>query len=332
MKRCSADAKKHLSTKMDELNTVAERLSKYPEDTNQLDSKDVNAFLKDNADLNLLQKEVEKRKVFLYATNAAAQSASGRKEIAAEVQAMNNNLHPLAQRGMAEESDLARTGQYLNKMQGRAESYEKSLGQRENDTQLRVARTMYNRGFKSVKEALEQKLLDDRDEAIGNILERNGSDDATNETSEVEQTYYRNKELLDDAYEYARRDARDVLDKDIKANSGSYFSPMQGMNTSYKKNVDGSFTVSTSFPVPATDYGNAVEQIEESFNLEDIQITTSPASDKNGWTAKTTYVFNGGESLEDAKKFHEKTAFAGTPLQRAVREDIARVDSLPPIR
>lgn len=333
MKRCSTDAKTHLETKMNELSVVSERLAAYPQDTKELDGSDVSAYLRARTEMSLLQNEVDKRKVFLYATTKAAQSINGRKEIASDVQAMNDNLPANAKAGLSDESDLARTGQYLNKMQTRAESYEKSLGQRENDTQIRVARAMYSRGFKAVKGALEQKLLDDRDEAITDILERNDSGDSAAERSEVEQTYQRNRELLDDAYEYARADAKEVLDKDAKANSGSYFNPMQGATTSYRKNVDGSYTVTSSFHVPASDYEDAVRQIEESYHLEDdVQITTSPSGDKNGWDCSASYLYNGSEKIEDAKRFHEKEAFAGTPHWRAVLEDAERVQNLPPVR
>lgn len=331
LKRCMADSYSALQKKMGELNSKAAALSRYPDNKDNFSTKELNSYLKDQNDFAMLQREVEKSKVFMYASNMAQAKPA---EAVEKVNALNSHLHPLAQKNLlSDENSLYRTGQYLNKLQGHAEAYDKSLGERDDDTQLKVARAMYNKGFKSAHDAMKQKLKNDRDQKIGAILDRTESDEPNLETDEVEETYNRNVERLEDAYEYARRDAHDVVSKDMKANYGAYFNPMMGMNTEYKKNVDGSFTVTTEFAVNEKKYGAAVEQIEQSFNLEEIQITTSPNDDgSGGYNAKASYIFNGGEKLDDAKKFHQDTAFAGTPHWRESLADIKRVSQLPPIR
>lgn len=322
-KRCMTDAMTALDKKVNDFHAIAERLAESDgKNRNDMTPQEFGQYLTDLSDIEIARAEVEKRKVFLYASSKAQHDP---KHAIDMVSSRNKVLHPLAQEKMrTDENSLYRTGQYLNKFQAKAESYDKTIPADDDHKQVKVARTMYNGGFKAVHKAMQAKLRYDRDAKIGAILERSGSDEPNAETEEVEETYRQNMESLEDAYEYARRDAYDVVSKDIKDNSGSYFSPMQGMTTSYHKNVDGTFTVTTEFDVKARDYGSAVESIEDSFALEDVQITTSPNEDGDGYKAKSSYVYKGAETLAGVKKFHQEDAFKGTPRQRAVQADIAQ--------
>lgn len=328
-KRCMTDAATALDNKMTDLNTVAERIdAAEKKDRGDMSSQELGQYLNDLSEVQVFADEVERRKVFLYASSKAQ---SDPQHVIETVSAKNADLNPTAQDKLrSDENALYRTGQYLNKFQAKAESFDKTFAKDDEHKQVKVARAMYNGGFKAVHQAMQAKLRYDRDAKLGAILTRTGSDEPNAETEEVEETYRENMARLEDAYEYARRDAHDVVSKDMKDNSGSYFNPMQGDGTTYRKNVDGSFTITSKFSVPEKNYEKAMDSVEDSFHLEDVQITTSPSEE--GYDAKASYVLANTETLADATKFHTEKAFAGTPHWRFVMADIERVQNLPPIR
>lgn len=322
-KRCLSDSLPALKAKVIKLDTLVNAQQELG-DPQRLDKSQKIQWAKNNEAIGNLSDEIRKAKVFLYASSAAQDNRSGTMKKVMELAPVSRETQKVLGN---DEMSLYQTAGYLNTFQSVADAHRTSLtGEYK---QLHNAREMYLKTFPAVYKAAVHKLENERDSRIAKALEDAGSDEPNNRTDDIEATYSANREALDDAFRYARQDAYDVVLKDIVANSKSTYNRTSGVTTNYRKNVDGSFTVATDFQVRGKDFGHAVEVAQDSFKLEDIQLSSSRSDSGDGYNMVATYLYNGGEKYEDARKFQADVFRPDLDSFRSpVLDDLKRVEKM----
>lgn len=306
--RCRADASKAVASKISQFDKAATDFYARTEEQHvAIDGKE--GFAKTKAKLEATLAEVNEAKAFLYATPA---SQSDPLATAKKIDELESGLSPLHKSLLKPYTgQTRRTGKFLAKFQ---EAAKEAAKQNPDDSSLETARAMANGGFAQLRGRMHESLNESYKEGLRNALQaapkmRHGVIKAQKDAE-----HRANVETLDRAYSYATEDAKDTIDKDIKKNSATFSNSIDKHKFGFYKREDGSFTIRTRFEVKGKDFGSALEQAEDSFNLEDIQMTMSKPVD-GVYTVDTAYIYRGGESIEDAKKFQQK-AWKGTPQWR----------------
>lgn len=252
---------------------------------------------------------VNEAKAFLYATPSAQKNPA---DAAKKISELESSLSPL-QRQILKETDARtrRTGKFLSKFQEIAREDAKS---HPDEPSIATARLMADSGFFRAKYQMEANL----DQAYKEKLSK-----ALDETPGPEQAEVRgrflyksidDKRALTDACQYARDDAKNAIQKDIEKNSATYESSIEKHKLSFTKHSDGIFRITDRFQVKAKSREEASDRAKGSVNLDSVKYTIVEY-DSNEYIVYTSYDYQGGESLEDAKKFHSKV-WKGTPDAR----------------
>lgn len=253
--------------------------------------------------------EVDKAKTFLYATPTAQKDPVF---VANQLKDAQKGLSARARLALnLNDNENRRAGKILATFQSRARDYAKDHPEKSN---LEVARYAVNSAFINTRGKINIELTNSYQTSLKSELRNAPESQHGKIKAQMAAEHRANVATLDKAYSYATEDAKDTIDKDIKKNSATYSNSIDKHQFGFYKREDGSFTIRTRFEVKGKDFGSALEQAEDSFNLEDIQMTMSKPVD-GVYTVDTAYVYRGGESLEDAKKFQQK-AWKGTPQWR----------------
>lgn len=296
-KRCLSDAKTALSTKLTQLNDLSKEFNSIDLDTATEEEAahrwDLYSKIQKTAD------EIERRKVLLYSTSTAQED----KEAAiAEVRKLEADLSPDVARNLEnDEERLYMTGAYLNRFQALADDARKDISG--DNQQLVISRKMHTEVFPAANKKAGEQLQRKYHERFRDAAKAHGVYSA--EYEKVQADLDKEVYCLSEAYNYARRDAREVLVKDRNENSKSLTNSISGVRTDYKKNFDGSYTVTTAFSINAKDYATAMERAESSFKKDDVQITSEPCNtpDTYNFTAQDVYV--GEEKYQDVVQTHK---------------------------
>lgn len=306
--RCRADGLKTVRGKITHYATVANDFYSKTEAEHIAESGQ-EGYEKKLAKLNETIAEVDKAKAFLYATPSAQKDPAF---VISQLNDAQKDLSAKARMGLQTNANSPRrTGKILAKFQDRARDYAKDNPEKSN---LEVARYMTKAAFINTRGKINMELTNSYQESLKNTLQKSPREQHPKIKATMAAEHRANVETLDRAYSYATEDAKDAIDKDIAKNSATYANSIDKHKFGFYKREDGSFTVRTRFEVKAKDFGSAVEQAENSFDLEDVQITLSKPVN-NVYTVDTSYMYKGGESLEDAKKFQQE-AWKGTPQWR----------------
>jgi hypothetical protein len=253
--------------------------------------------------------EVDKAKAFLYATPNAQKDPSF---VANQLQEAQKGLSPRARLALnLNDNENRRAGKILGNLQSRVRDYAKENPEKSN---LEVARYAVKSAFINSRGKMNMELTNSYRTSLAEELRNAPTKDHGKIKAQRAAEHRANVAVLDKAYSYATEDAKDTIDKDIKKNSATFSNSIDKHKFGFYKREDGSFTIRTRFEVKGKDFGSALEQAEDSFNLEDVQITMSKPVD-GVYTVDTAYIYRGGESIEDAKKFQQK-AWKGTPQWR----------------
>ena len=306
--RCPSDASKAVSSKLTKFEKAATEFYDRTEEQHiAIDGEE--GFAKTKAKLDAALAEVNEAKAFLYATPS---SQSDPLETSRKIDELESSLSPLHKSLLKPYTgQIRRTGKFLSKFQERARDYAKEHPEK---SSLEVARYMTTAAFINTRGKINMELTNAYQEGLRVSL--NNAPKMRHDIVKAQKAaeHRANVETLDRAYSYAVEDAKNTINKDITKNSATYANSIDKHKFGFYKREDGSFTVRTRFEVKAKDFGSAVEQVENSFGLEDVQITLSKPVN-NAYTVDTSYVYKGGESLDDAKKFHQE-AWKGTPQWR----------------
>jgi hypothetical protein len=293
-------------------------------DTYKALTKSVDNFVKscdtgDESKIDAAAKKLNEDRVFYYATNYAKQhqldaKINGKDALDSIPKEFRNRLD--------KEEEVENVGRLLNSFQTVADKYRKG----NNLSSLEAARKMHNGGFDKVLADAKKSNQNSRDTKIADVLDETNTDLANVRTEAIEQATAQKDRLLDKAHAYAVADAKNVVERDIKKNSKTVEYPIDPRTVTYKKNVDGTFTVTTKFDVKADNFAEAMDMAESTFGLEDFETTVSPIEGKPDYRSITsTYLYTGSEKVEDAEAFQKFEVWKGSPRFRATLDDIARV-------
>jgi hypothetical protein len=293
-------------------------------DTHKALTKGVDNFVKacetgDETKIERAAVSLNEDRVFYYATNYAKTNwldarVKGKDALDSIPKEFKDRLD--------KEEEVRVVGRLLNSFQTVADKYRKV----NNLSGLEAARKMYNGGCDKVLAHGKKDNQNKRDAKIGEILNETNSDLANAKTDTIEQETALRDRLLDKAHAYALADAKTVIDRDIKKNSKTVEYHGDPRTVTYKKNVDGTFTVTTQFDVKADNFAEAMDMAESTFGLEDMETTVAPIEGKPDYRSITsTYVYADSEKVEDAEGFQKFEVWKGSPIFRASLDDIARV-------
>lgn len=273
----------------------------------------------DEDKIEMAAKNLNEDRVFYYATNYAKTNRmdakfNGKDALDFIPAEFKNRLD--------NEEEVENVGALLNSFQTVADKYRKG----NKLSSLESARKMHNGGFDKVLADAKKSNQNNRDAKIAEVLDDSNSDLANVRTEAIEQEAARKDRLLEKAHAYAAADAKNVVERDIKKNSKTVDYPIDPRTVTYKKNVDGTFTVTTKFDVKADNFAEAMDMAESTFGLEDFQTTVVPVEGKpDHRTIYSTYVYAGSEKVEDAEGFQKFEVWKGSPRFRASLDDIERV-------
>ena len=293
-------------------------------DTHKALVKSVDNFVKacdtgDESKIETAAKNLNEDRVFYYATNYAKTNrmdtkVTGKDALASIPKEFKDRLDS--------EEEVESVGRLLNSFQIVADKYRKG----NNLSGLETARKMYNGGCDRVLAHGEKANQNNRDTQIGAILDETNDDLANAQTDSVEQAAAQRTRLLKKAHSYAMADAKKVIERDIKKNSKTVEYPIDPRTVTFKKNTDGTFTVTTKFDVKADNFAEAMDMAESTFGIEDFETTVAPVEGKPDYRSITsTYLYAGSEKIEDAEAFQKFEVWKGSPRFRASLDDIARV-------
>lgn len=310
-KRCFSDAKTGLSTKLTQLNELAKEFNSI--DLDRASAEEATRRWDLYSKIQKTSDEIERRKVLLYSTTTAQED----KEAAiAEVRKLEASLSPDVKRNLEGDEDrLYLTGAYLHRFQALADDARKDVSG--DSQQLVIARQMHTEVFPAADKKAAAQLRQKYHERFRDVAKAHGvySSEYEKVQSDMDEEVY----SLNEAYNYARRDAREVLTKDMQENSKSLTNSISGVRTEYKKNYDGSFTVTTAFSVNAKDYATAQERAEASFKKDGVQITSAPCNTPDTYNFTAQDVYEGEEKYQDVIATHKKnfvSTWAGKYDQR----------------
>lgn len=293
-------------------------------DTYKALTKSVDNFVKacdtgDEQKIEAAAKNLNEDRVFYYATNYAKThrldaKITGKDALDSIPKEFKNRLD--------NEEEVENVGRVLNSFQSVADKYRKG----NNLSSLEAARKMYNGGFGKVLSDAKTSNQNNRDRLIGDVLDEKNGNLANAQTAAIEQDAATKDRLLDKAYSYAVTDAKNVVDRDIRKNSKTVEYPVDPRTVSYRKNTDGTFTVTTKFAVRADNFSQAMDMAESTFGLEDMETTVEPIEGKpTHRNITSTYVYSGSEKVEDAEGFQKFEVWKGSPAFRSTLADIERV-------
>ena len=306
--RCPKDAAKAVSSKIASYAKVAEGFYAKTE-AEHIAESGTEGYQKKLEEVRGLISEVDKAKAFMYAT------PQGQKDglaVANELREMQKDLPARARLALGlNDSENRRTGKILSSFQSRARDYAKNNPEKSN---LETARFMANAAFINSRGNMSMAMMNAHQSSLKEALRNSPKAEHGDIKAQKAAEHRANLKVLDTAYSYATEDAKNTIEKDRQKNSQTYENSIDKHKFGFYKNGDGSFTVRTRFDVEAKSLGEAMEKAENSFELEDVQLTASKPV--NGvYTVNTDYIYKGGESLEDAKKF-QKEVWKGTPSWR----------------
>lgn len=293
-------------------------------DTYKALTKSVDKFVKacesgDESKIAVAAENLNEDRVFYYATNYAktnslAAKINGKDALDSIPKEFKNRLD--------KEEEVESVGKLLNSFQTVADKYRKG----NNISGLETARKMYNGGSARVLEHGKKDNQNKRDTRLGALLDETNVNLATEQTDAIEQEASLRTRLLEKAHSYALADAKKVIDRDIKKNSKTVEYPVDPRTVTYKKNVDGTFTVTTKFEVRADNFTQAMDMAESTFGLEDMETTVEPIEGKpTHRNITSTYIYSGSEKVEDAEGFQKFEVWKGSPAFRRTLADIERV-------
>jgi hypothetical protein len=293
-------------------------------DTHKALTKGVDNFVKacetgDETKIEMAATSLNEDRVFYYATNYAKTNwldarIKGKDALDSIPKEFKDRLE--------EEEEVRVVGRLLNSFQTVADKYRKG----NNLSGLEAARKMYNGGCDRVLAHGKKDNQNRRDEKLGAILDESNDNLANENTDAIEQAAALRDRLLEKAHSYALADAKKVINRDIRRNSKTVEYHGDPRTVTYKKNVDGTFTVTTKFEVKANNFAEAMDMAESTFGLEDFQTTVEPIEGKPDHRSITsTYVYAGSEKVEDAEGFQKFEVWKGSPRFRNAQGDIARV-------
>lgn len=286
--------------------------------------KSVDNFVKacdsgDESKIEAAAKNLNEDRVFYYATNYAKTNRMDTKVTGKDALA---SIPKEFKARLDSEEEVESVGRLLNSFQIVADKYRKG----NNVSGLETARKMYNGGCDRVLASGEKAIQNTRDTRIGAILDETNDDSANAQTADVEEAAVERTRLLKKAHSYAVADAKKVIDRDIKKNSKTVEYPIDPRTVTFKKNTDGTFTVTTKFDVKADNFAEAMDMAESTFGIEDFETTVAPIEGKPDYRRITsTYLYAGSEKVEDAEAFQKFEVWKGSPRFRASLDDIARV-------
>ena len=322
--RCQGDASKAVASK---ISSFAKTFEDFTKRVGEDKANDIAGhFAKSDPDFSRNDPQVAKAlgavneaKAFLYATPAAQKNPA---EVAKKVAELEADLSPLQQSLLKETNGRARrTGKFLSKFQ---EVARKTAKQDPEESSIATARLMAQGEFSRAKHLMRQSLDQSHKEELAKAMRETPGAQQGLVRGQLLAKHLDNVKALNTAYDYAVADAKDSINKDIDKNSATYSNTIDKHKFGFYKRENGSFTVNTSFEVKAKTLGEAIEKAEGSFDLEDVQFTISDP--ENGvYPVRTSYVYKGGESIEDAKKFQKK-AWKGTPQWRETQRQAKMLD------
>ena len=269
--------------------------------------------------IEVAAQKLNEDRAFYYATNYAKASRmeakfAGKDALESVPSGFKNRLDS--------EEEVQSVGRLLNSFQAVADKYRKT----NNLSSLESARKMHNGGFDKVLADAKASNQNNLDAKISEVLADTNSDLANARTEAIEQEAAAKERLLEKAHAYAAADAKGVVERDIKKNSKTVDYPIDPRTVTYKKNVDGTFTVTTKFDVKADNFAEAIAMTKSTFGLEDFQTTVARVEGKpDHRTISSTYVYAGSEKVEDAEAFQKFEVWKGSPRFRASLDDIERV-------
>jgi hypothetical protein len=315
--RCPKDASKAVASKIASYAKVAEDFYSKTE-AEHIEECGEAGYQKKLEEVRGLIAEVDKAKVFMHAT------PKGQKDgiaVANELREMQKDLPARARLALGlNDSENRRAGKILSSFQTRAREYAKENPDKSN---IETARFMARGSFINARGKMNIALAESYQSSLKATLRNSPVEQHGKIKAQMAAEHRANVAVLDKAYSYANEDAMDAVEKDRKKNSITYENSIDKHKYGFYKNGDGSFTVRTKFEVEAKNLGEAMERAENSFKLEDIEMTVGKPA--NGvYPITTSYLYKGGESLEDVQKFHKET-WNGTPRWR---ETLAQAQQL----
>lgn len=319
--RCKGDAAKMVSTKVDNFRKAFEDLDSKTEEEHIASGGEAGFVQKQEKLANAID-ELSEAKAFLYATPAGQKDTLGTLDTVTKLESV---LSPEQRRLLSKrEGEPRRVGKFLSKFQTLAREY---ASENPDGSNIATARHMANGGFISARGKMHEKLEAIHKEAVAEALA--GTEDVgfrkASLKAKLDAQHRANVSNLDMAYSYATADAQNAIAKDIKSNSKTFENTIDKHKFGFYKNTDGSFTVRTRFTVDARTLGEAIERSERSFDLEDVQMTVGKPN--NGvYQVDTSYVYKGGESIEDAQKF-QSAVWKGSPRWRETLEHARRLEN-----
>lgn len=313
--RCFTDAAKPILGNVSKLNKAADSLEKAKADAaanpeKEVDVKFYEEMVQEAAD------QLDTSKVLMYSTSRAK---TKKESVLLEGQAYTNELSDSARGAASSDYALYQAGRFASLYQMAADKYRNGGG----GTQLEVSRQMINRTFPEINRQTLKKIENARDARLAAASE---SDDPTLETEEIEREYRRNVKAAELAYRVSYHDAAGVVGKDMDKNSARMRYPMDKREVNFRKSKTGDFHISTTFKVKASTQDGAEHLVDESFSLEDVNITSIKSVGNSEYDVTAKYVYRGGETLEDAEKFHSK-AWLGSPTFRALLDSYRDVET-----
>lgn len=266
-----------------------------------------------------LAEEVAEAKAFLYATpTGQAKPFPTAMDIKNREIGLSPEVKKILEAGNA---DSKRTGAMLAKFQTVAKLYAKENP----DNNVETARLMANGVFANTRGQMHSALVESYKKSLVKTLAASPEDQHGKIKLTMAAQHRADVKRLDKAFSYATEDAMDAVEKDRVKNSQTFENSIDKHKFGFYKNTDGSFTVRTRFDVEAKNLEEAVTKAENSFKLEDVQLTVGQP--KNGvYTVDTAYVYKGGEKLEDAQKF-QKEVWNGTPRWRQTLDQVRQLDN-----
>jgi hypothetical protein len=249
--------------------------------------------------------EIERRKVLFYAT---ATAQADKEAAVKEVRELDSKLTAeAAQQFIHDEDELYVTGAYLSRFQDIADEERKATAG--DNQQLVVSRKMYLETFPMAKRKATEQLQKKYYASAREVIRAYGasSPEYQKNLDDLDKEMY----CLSEAHNYARRDAREVLTKDMAENSKSVNNSISGVRTDYEKNHDGSFVVSTLFSVQGSNLKEAEERAKSSFKGDNAKLSISSCETPNTYNCIAQSKYTNEEKFEDVARIH-KAGFNST--------------------
>lgn len=318
--RCATDARKPIANRVTRLNVAAEALEEAKlaamEDYVEDEPFDVSGYrerLEEAAD------DYNYAMANFYSTSAAQKD---KNKALLEGKELTSRLSYEAKEAAADEHLLYQAGRMTAVFHKAADKARRA----DSLDQLATARKMNFGGFEAIHNSNLKKIENERDAKLGVAL--GASDEPTPETEEIERQYHRNVKAAEIAYRASLRDAAEVINKDRQKNSVVLSHDIDKRKVKYVKTAKGSFYISTKFRVAAANVNELEDRVYESFDLEDVDIYPGERDEKGYYTPTVSYIYRGGEKLEDAQNFQNK-AWKGSPEWRNLLAEVERVSNNP---